>query len=126
MKFNAVGWFEIYVKDMNRAQKFYKSVFQKGDFMDLSNEETKMFAFPWVEGGEGAAGALVQAEFNMQPGNSGGTLVYFNCEDCKVEEGRASENGGEVVMPKFSIGEFGFVSIVKDTEGNMIGLHSKV
>ena len=29
------------------------------------------------------------------------------------------------MRPKFPIGEHGFVSIVTDTEGNMVGLHSR-
>ncbi|MGZ3749502.1 MAG: VOC family protein, partial [Pseudobdellovibrionaceae bacterium] len=28
MKNNPVGWFEIYVQDLDRAKKFYESVFQ--------------------------------------------------------------------------------------------------
>jgi uncharacterized protein len=35
-----------------------------------------------------------------------------------------SAAGGSIVRPKFSIGEHGSVSIITDTEGNMIGLHS--
>lgn len=121
---NLVGWFEIYVEDMERAKKFYQSVFQTGEYMDLSNDQLQMYAFPWIEDGPGAAGALVKADFKKPSEN--GTLVYFNCNDCAVEEKRAAAQGGIVIMPKFSIGEFGFVSMVKDTEGNVIGLHSKV
>jgi len=51
-------------------------------------------------------------------------MVYFACEDCAVEAGRAAEFGGKVEREKMSIGEFGFVAIMRDTEGNMIGLHS--
>lgn len=123
-KSNIVGWFEIYVEDMERAKKFYQAVFQKGEFMDLSDDKLQMFAFPWVENATGAAGALVKADFNKPSEN--GTVIYFNCEDCQIQEKRAQENGGIVIMPKFSIGEFGFVSMIKDTEGNMIGLHSKI
>ena len=32
--------------------------------------------------------------------------------------------GGKVVRPKFSIGEFGWVSLCEDTEGNMFGFSS--
>ena len=53
-----------------------------------------------------------------------GTLVYFACEDCAVEAARADENGGSIFIEKMSIGEHGFISLVYDTEGNMIGLHS--
>ncbi len=122
MKNNMVGWFEIYVEDMDRAKKFYQSVFKIDEFVDLSSEYMQMFAFPWVENAPSAAGSLVKADFNKPSGS--GTIVYFNCEDCAVEEKRASENGGIVVNPKMSIGEYGFISMVKDTEGNVIGLHS--
>jgi predicted enzyme related to lactoylglutathione lyase len=32
--------------------------------------------------------------------------------------------GGRVERAKMSIGEYGFISLVVDSEGNMIGLHS--
>ena len=55
-------------------------------------------------------------------GNS--TLVYFASEDCSIEEGRVEDAGGKLIRPKMSIGEYGFVSLAQDTEGNMIGIHS--
>jgi predicted enzyme related to lactoylglutathione lyase len=62
----------------------------------------------------------------MDGGSSGGnsTLVYFGCDDCAVEEARVASAGGRVERPKMSIGEYGFISLVVDTEGNMIGLYS--
>jgi len=41
-----------------------------------------------------------------------------------VEQERAAKSGGRVAREKFSIGEYGFVSLAFDTEGNMIGMHS--
>lgn len=122
MKNNIVGWFEIYVENMDRAKTFYQKVFEVKEFVDLSSEHMQMFAFPWVEDAPSAAGSLVKADFNKPSDN--GTIVYFNCEDCAVEEKRATENGGIVLNPKMNIGEYGFVSLIKDTEGNTIGLHS--
>ena len=54
---NPVGRFEIYVSDMDRAKTFYQTVFQKGEFMDLSNKEMNMdmFAFPRTDDAPGAA-----------------------------------------------------------------------
>lgn len=69
-----------------------------------------------------SSGALVKME-GVEPG-PGGTLIYFSCQDCGVEESRALEAGGSVFQPKMSIGEYGFMSVIVDTEGNMIGLHS--
>jgi hypothetical protein len=59
----------------------------------------------------------------VTPG-ANGTLVYFSCEDCALEAARAAEHGGRVVQEKMAIGEYGFIALVNDTEGNMIGLHS--
>jgi hypothetical protein len=54
----------------------------------------------------------------------GGTLVYFSCRDCAQEQERAVAAGGHVHLPKMSIGQYGFIALVHDTEGNLIGLHS--
>ena len=126
MKSNPVGWFEIYVQDMPRAKVFYEAVFQ-GALEELKNPDPnsftdmEMWAFPMSMEGAGAAGALVK----MAGCPSGGsTLVYFSCEDCSVEAARAATNGGKVFKDKMPIGQYGFIALVEDTDGNMIGLHS--
>jgi uncharacterized protein len=58
------------------------------------------------------------------PSGGNSTLVYFSCEDCSIEESRATQFGGRIPRNKMSIGEYGFISLVLDTEGNMFGLHS--
>lgn len=62
----------------------------------------------------------------MEDCSSGGngTLVYFKCEDCAVEAAPAAERSGRVFKEKMSFGKYGFIALVFDTEGNMIGLHS--
>ena len=119
-----IGWFDIYVDDMERAQAFYEAVLDTTlASMDDPNDPTaQMRAFGDDYSSHGAGGALVKLE-HAQPG-PGGSMVYFSCADCAVEEARVAAAGGSVVRPKFSIGDHGFVSIITDTEGNMIGLHS--
>ncbi|MBE0661361.1 MAG: VOC family protein [Bacteroidales bacterium] len=122
---NPFTWVEIYVEDMSRAQKFYETVLQikmipmqtPGEFNDL-----EMLSFPWAEGETNISGALCKTR-EMKPG-TGGTLVYFTCEDCATETSRVVDAGGQVLQQKFQIGEHGFCSIVMDSEGNTIGLHS--
>jgi hypothetical protein len=53
-----------------------------------------------------------------------GTLVYFGCTDCAVEGSRVAAAGGKVHREKMSIGEYGFIVLAVDTEGNVFGLHS--
>ena len=125
MAMNSVGWFEIYVADMPRAKAFYEAVFDRkleklGD-LDASGI-SEMWAFPGRPDSAGAAGALVKMENG--PSGVGGIIVYFVCEDCAVEAARATKNGGKIMKSKFSIGEYGHIALVNDTEGNLIGLHS--
>ncbi len=120
---NAVNWFEIYVTDLNRATKFYSTVLDK-ELMDLpSPDEGQMRVFPMEEGAPNAAGSLIKHPMG-EPG-PGGTIVYFQCDDVANEIGRVEEAGGKVMMPKSSIGEHGFIAMFQDTEGNVVGLHSR-
>ena len=122
-KSNAIGWFDIYVADMNRAVSFYETVLQqKLEPIGDPTGETQMMSFPTDMGVYGAGGALVKSPY-ARPG-VGGTLVYFSVEDCAEEESRVVAAGGKVVRPKFSIGEFGWVTLCEDTEGNMFGFSS--
>lgn len=126
MKTNPVVWFEIYVNDLQRAKKFYETVL-KTELSELPTPEgqgdMKMLFFPMEMKNEGAAGALVKMKGYEAGGN--GTIVYFGSEDCANEEKRIEKAGGKVVQAKQSIGEYGFIVLATDTEGNMIGVHSQ-
>jgi predicted enzyme related to lactoylglutathione lyase len=118
---NAVGWFEIYVQDMDRARNFYEKTLE----VKLEKQEMpegEMWMFPMLHDKPGAPGALVKME--GKDSGVGGVIIYFSCADCALEARRAAENGGSIVREKFSIGDYGFIAFVNDTEGNMIGLHS--
>ncbi len=118
---NPVGWFEIYVDDMARARAFYETVFGVA-LAELASPGMEMWAFPMLPERSGASGALVRMP-GFSPGGNG-ILVYFSCADCAVEAAKAAEAGGKVRKEKMSIGQYGFIALVIDTEGNMIGLHS--
>jgi hypothetical protein len=121
MKRNPVGWFEIYVQDMARAQAFYETVLGV-TLSSLGPPELQMTAFPADMAAPGTGGALVK--FDGMPSGGNSVLVYFSCDDCSVEGSRVGTAGGQVVREKMSIGEYGFIVLATDTEGNMFGLHS--
>ena len=119
---NPVGWFEIYVQDMTRAKTFYEAVFGVQLTRLESSPDLEMWAFPMQQEGYGATGALVRMPGFQSGDNS--VLVYFSCADCAVEAAKVADAGGRIQKPKFSIGQHGFIALVTDSEGNMIGLQS--
>ncbi|WP_233133934.1 VOC family protein [Synechococcus sp. BO 8801] len=120
---NAIGWFDLYVDDMDRATAFYEAVLpHRLEPIDDPTGDTLMRGFPANMTAYGAAGALVKSPHG-HPG-TGGTMIYFSVNDCAVEEKRVVAAGGKILRPKFSIGPFGWVTLCMDTEGNMFGLNS--
>lgn len=123
---NPVVWYEIYVDDLKRAKKFYESFLQiQFETMPTPGEDQsmQMLAFPGdMESKAAANGALVKMD--GFPAGNNSTIVYFQSEDCSIEEARVEKAGGSVFQSKTSIGEHGFITLLKDSEGNMIGLHS--
>lgn len=118
---NPVGWFEIYVQDMTRARAFYEAMLGV-PLTKLDATEFDMWAFPMDPVGHGARGALIRLPGVASGG--GGTLVYFRCTDCGVVAERAVKAGGRIETPKKSIGGYGYIALVIDSEGNLVGLHS--
>ena len=58
------------------------------------------------------------------PSGGNSVLVYFSCADCAAEAAKVVKAGGSLQKEKMSIGQYGFIALAVDTEGNMIGLHS--
>lgn len=119
---NPVGWFDIYVSNLERAKKFYTTVFNT-EFVDLPIEWGRQSLFPFDQGSPNISGALVEKTDRTNNGNN--TVVYFETNDCTAEESRIEKAGGRIIKPKMSIGEFGYISLFIDTEGNTVGLHSR-
>ncbi len=124
---NPFRWVEIYVQDMQRAKHFYESVFQVtleklGNPDTLESDSIEMWSFPSNAEEWGCCGALVKME--GAPSGAQGTIAYFASDDCAVEEKRVREFGGRVERSKMSIGEYGFIALGVDTEGNLFGIHS--
>ena len=122
MKSNPIVWLEIYVQDMERAKQFYEAVFQMQlEKLEAPDPNIEMWAFPMEMDKGGASGALVKMEGGQSGGS--GTIPYFHCDEVAVEATRVMESGGKIHTPKMSIGQYGAMALVVDTEGNTIGLH---
>jgi predicted enzyme related to lactoylglutathione lyase len=109
------------VLDLDRARKFYEKVFG----YTLTSEEVSGYSmafFPMEQGVPGAAGTLIKGE-TYTPSHAG-TVVYFSVDDIEEVLRRVNANGGSTVLPKKSIGQYGFIAHFEDTEGNRMAVHS--
>jgi predicted enzyme related to lactoylglutathione lyase len=117
---NASTWFEIPVANLDRATRFYETALgiplRREDFFG-----TPMSVFPSERPGVG--GALIAAP-HMVPAPQG-TLVYLDTSgqlDACLD--RIPAAGGAVIQPKTPIGPFGFIARIRDSENNIVGLHT--
>ena len=122
---NAISWFEIPATDLDRAQKFYETIFDtKLNPLDLDNIQMRMF--PIEDPMNGIGGAVCKADGFYKPSTTDGPLIYLNGNpDVQTILDRVEAAGGKIMVPKTEISpEYGFMGVIVDTEGNRIGLHS--
>jgi len=121
---NALNWFDIPVTDIQRAKKFYESIFEI-EMKTLTLPGMEMVFFPSSDNMEGkVSGALVKAE-NRKP-SMDGVVIYLNANpDIQVIIDRIQVNGGQIMMPRTLINEqAGYMAYFIDSEGNRIALHA--
>src|SRR5688572_9625120 len=123
---NVVGWFELPVSNMDRAIKFYETIF---DWKLARHQmgELDMAWFPMLQGDKpGAGGSLIQHK-EYKPSATDGVLIYFTSQsgDLSNELNRVEKAGGKVHIPKRLIApDIGYMAVFTDTEGNRVALHS--
>ncbi|HEX4876529.1 MAG TPA: VOC family protein [Chitinophagaceae bacterium] len=122
---HAISWFEIGTTDLERATRFYETIFGvKLIPLDLPN--IKMRMFPLDDMMTQVGGALVDSGGFHKPSATDGPLVYLNGNpDVQTVLDKVEAAGGKIMVPKTQISEeYGYMAVIIDTEGNRIGLHS--
>jgi len=118
---HTINWFEIPTTDLDRASRFYEAVLGatvKREHFDGTGMQMAVF-----QGDEASVrGALIVDERRKPAAD--GALVYLHARDLDASLARIEKAGGNVVMPKTDIGPPGFIALVRDTEGNVVGLHT--
>ncbi|MBS1815181.1 MAG: VOC family protein [Acidobacteria bacterium] len=116
---NAITWFEIPTVDIQRARAFYETVLDKS--LRTVPKAEPVYLFPHDVSAVG--GSLIQRK-EQQPSGAGVT-VYLRVEGSVREaEQRVAPAGGTVLVPEMSIpGVPGTLFVLKDTEGNCVGIH---
>jgi len=119
---NSINWFEIPVKNFERAKAFYATLYGQ-EIQEMPHPEFKYGMLPADMQNGGVGGGIVQGE-GFEPSMTG-TVVYLNGgDDLSVPLAKVEAAGGKILMPKTAIGENGFMAQFADTEGNRIALHS--
>lgn len=127
MDINMISWFELPVSDMDRAQKFYETVFN----VKISIQEFGGILMGWFPPAEditapGISGSLVKNE-HYKPSSSHGALVYFNSQsgDLGIELSRVENAGGKILQDKTLISnDIGYMAVFLDSEGNRVALYN--
>ena len=122
---HAISWFEIGTTDLDRATKFYETIFNvKLAPLDMPN--IKMRMFPLDDMMTGVGGALVDSGGFHKPSATDGPLIYLNGNpDVQHVLDKVEAAGGKIMVPKTEISpEYGYMAVIMDTEGNRIALHS--
>lgn len=118
---DVITWFDLPTADFERAMKFYSVVL--GTDVKASEEMGQIMALFPMEGKEGVGGCLMPPTKSFKPSDKG-TRIYFNLgENLDRALSQVEKNGGTIMKKKYPIGEWGFVATIKDSEGNIVGLH---
>ena len=121
---NAISWFEIPSADINRAQKFYETIFGISMIpMDFPQLQMRMFP---TEDPMNVGGAICHSGDFYKPSADSGPLIYLNANpDVQIVLDKIEGAGGKIVVPKTEISpEHGHMAVFLDTEGNRVALHS--
>jgi len=122
---NSLNWFEIPAVDIERATRFYETIFniQMEPFPEMMG--MKMVGFPAEMGNGKASGALTQSE--MHKPSMEGCIIYLNANpDIQTIIDRIEKANGKVLVPKTQISpEIGYMAFFADTEGNKVALHGQ-
>lgn len=122
---HAISWFEIGTTNLDRATKFYETIFGVTlNPLDMPN--IKMRMFPLDDMMTGVGGALVDSGDFHKPSATDGPLIYLNANpDVQLVLDKVEAAGGKIMVPKTEISpEYGYMAVFLDTEGNRIALHS--
>ena len=120
---NALHWFEIPARDIERAQRFYETLLATPLKREPMGEQT-LALFPYTQG-EGVGGCLISGP-HVPPPSGDGTLVYLGAApDLDTVLARVPAAGGRITTPKVALPDgMGVFAHIEDSEGNRVGLHA--
>ena len=119
---NVINWFEIPVKNFERAKTFYTTLLDT-EITDVAMPEGKYGTFAYDQDNNKVGGAIMEMD-GAEPTSKGVSIYLNGGDDLNTPLSRVEAAGGTIIMPKTDIGENGFMAQFIDTEGNKLALHS--
>ena len=119
---NAIDWFEIPVRDMDRAAAFYEALLSTSIRREsMANSTLGLFSYD-----ETGVGGCLMAGADAPAPSTSGTLIYLPAgPSLDAVLARVEAIGGRVTTPKVTLpGDMGCFAHITDTEGNRVGLHA--
>ncbi len=125
---NVITWFEIPVTDTSRAKKFYETILDIDMRTVQAGDDEELTFFPSdpdvIQATSGRVTGVLTKSPQAKPGAEG-VLVYLNAyPEIQAVLNKVVPAGGEIITPKHLI-KAGYIAVIRDTEGNRIGLHAE-
>lgn len=127
-----IAYFEIPADDMERAKKFYKTVFG----WDIRHIPMEGVPEDYQSVMTGDAVTIKGQGYEMSQLNSGGMMKrvfpeqkitnYVQVESLDDALKVVRENGGKQFRDTVNVPNIGLITIIEDTEGNLLGLWQPV
>ena len=119
---NAIDWFEIPVRDIERAQAFYTALLGAPLRREAMGDKTLAV---FSSAGTGVGGCLMAGAGVPEP-SVAGTMIYLDGgPSLDATLARVAAAGGRITTPKVQLpGDMGCFAHIADTEGNRVGLHA--
>lgn len=119
-RINNVNWFEIAVSNLDRSARLYEAALdttlKRDTFMEVPHA-----MFPCKDG---VIGALI-TDPNRKVTGGHSTVIYLRVDDVGHALSRAAEAGAKIIQPLTSIGPMGWIGLIADFDGNVVGLHAE-
>jgi len=117
---NQIVWCDIPVKDLDRALKFYSAVLG----VKIERQTVDGMSFGLLPCADNNVSGCIVESGEGQP-SANGPMIYLNCEGRHdAASSVVKANGGIIMKAKHQIGSHGFRTIILDSEGNRLALHS--
>lgn len=126
---NIITWFEIPVLETERAKKFYETILDiemVTKQIPQSGEELTFFPFDpnIIQATSGRVTGVLSKSPNSQPSDKG-CIVYINAYPKIMDViNKVEKAGGKILVQPFHMNA-GYIAVIRDSEGNRVGLHAE-